>query len=311
MKFIISILLGVLLTSRLTAQQVIISGSCAGQECEGAAITISRPIAGFTNNFLKDENIVQINNGQFAVSFDLTSAGFVLLESKCFNKLKLFASPGDSIHFECQRNDTGKPVFHFSGSNAAGHELFNNGLLFSSGIENTQYVRRLLEKERTPEAIIRQLKTKVSSYAATLDALHQQQKISDEFLQNMQAEIESNAFFFAGNVLLSIFRTRESPNPIKHHLNEPSQKASLALLAQTYDPYLPKYQRTTTVFTNAGDRARLIMWGILSDSSAVHNTAFWEKMGPAYKMYTYAPRICNRCSWVITCWLISPSAPKM
>lgn len=280
----VCIILLLLLTNPGIAATTVVTGDING--CNDVEVTIYPPIGSFINKFLlRQSNMVQTKNGKFSFSYEQQQPGFVVIESKCFKRLLLLMIPGDSVHI--QTSVTADTPIRFTGSNAAGHYLYNNQqLLYNRKMENAEELQSAIIRSASPAIAITAVEAIIGKYQHPLDSVLQRKEITDTFYHYVRNDIISDVIFNLSNIILTNTDPGNSHKQDLRHSDKTLKDILVAAYTQ-YDPFNREYAHTISAFNNASNKSRLIENGTIQ--GPLIQLGLWDKQGGNYRAYNYAP----------------------
>ena len=239
-----------------------IAGELAGAP-DSATVAIFEPLPGVPLNyfFTDGPNEAVVRGGRFGYRLRHAEAGFVRFSGKYVPRNLAFVEPGAQVRFTLTPGvGTAPPAVAYTGTNAAGNNLLEQGQLLNGGPDDGRRIREVLASGATAPAVLAALDAATAAPRARLAAARQAQQISARCYEALAAEVEQRVLFWAGQALEFHF---QNPAKADLHLQLPAAEArQLAVaLCTRYNPALPRYRYSA--LGNLGLVAGLRKLGVL------------------------------------------------
>ena len=225
------------------AAPITVAGEFTGVP-DSTTIAIIEPMPGVALNvfFTNGPNEAVVRDGRFSYQLRHGQTGFVRYNGKYVPHNLSYVEPGARITFTLKPGlDNAPPTVVFSGTNAAGNNLLEQGKLLSGGLADGSRIRATLAAPPTATAGLAALEAETTAPKALLTAALRAHQISQRCYDVLTAEVEQRVLFWAGQALEFHF---QNPAKATLHLQMPDAEArrlAQALCAR-YDPTLPRYR---------------------------------------------------------------------
>ncbi|PWV54469.1 hypothetical protein [Chitinophaga sp. S165] len=264
------------------AQHVVITGKVP--DCpDSMDVFVYKPIGTFFNSSYK-QSAGKVGNHEFTLKVPMTTAGFITIENK-YVKSVLYVEPGDSVDIGISREGSaGKKIY--SGSNAAGHEMFNNDTPLSSD-RLSSAMEYVLDTAKTVNGALWGMRSTLFSLKAPLLVYLRKGQISVGFYENMVTTLESRLVYY---LLNGAGKRLDSPNERKNKaLNDKELKQLVQDASDLFDPFDAKYVSSPGVELLIAKKCYLIKKGYVRGGASAASIDFWRHFDEPYRLYAYAP----------------------
>jgi thiol-disulfide isomerase/thioredoxin len=276
------------------AAPIVITGQFTGVP-DSTTVAIFEPMPGVPLNyfFTDGPNEAVVRGGRFRYQLRHGQAGFAGYNGKYVPRNLSFVEPGAHITFSLTPGvGNAPPTVVYTGTNAAGNNLLEQGKLLSGGPADGSRIRQVLATAPTATAVLAALEAETTTPKALLTAAWQAHQISQRCYDVLTAEVEQRLLFWAGQALEFHF---QNPAKANLHLQMPDAEArqlTQALCAR-YDPALPRYRYSS--LGNLGIVAGLRAQGVLPGPAPTARTwAGYEAQFAAvygdFRRFDYLPR---------------------
>jgi hypothetical protein len=262
------------------AQQVVITGQVP--DCpDSMDVFIYKPIGTYFNSHYK-QSAGKVADHQFKLVVPVSAPGYITVENK-YVKSVLFVEPGDSVDIGISREGSaGKKLY--KGSNAPGHELFNNDTPLSAD-KLSHVMENVVDTAQTTNGALWGMRSTLFDIKAPLLAHLRKGGISVGFYESMVTMLESRLVYYLINNALTRL---EKPETRKSDaLSDKELKQLIQEAVDLYDPFDPKYLSSPDIEQLVSSKCYLIKKGYLRGSPSMFE--FWQHFGEPYRMYAYAP----------------------
>lgn len=189
---------------------------------------------------LSEMDTIFLKDGTFEVNLQLEQLTAINIDFFIFSndidirRIGIFASPGDRVHVELDfQKDSGISSCQFSGSNAAGHDLFYKYArpLIVHTAPISDHIHRQTDVTAAYNSFVEDMDTFIAPYKKLLD----EQKITPAYFKVSTDHIKTG---IVASVLYSLFRNADAASPFQ---DKPKKKA----LAQVLLDYSPSFEEVS------------------------------------------------------------------
>lgn len=264
------------------AQHVVITGKVP--DCpDSMDVFAYKPIGTFFNSTYK-ERAGKVANHEFTLRIPMATAGFITIENK-YVKSVLYVEPGDSVDIGVSREGTaGKKIY--SGSNAAGHEMFNNDTPLSSD-RLSSAMEYVMDTAKTVNGALWGMRSTLFSLKAPLLVYLRKGQLSVGFYESMVTSLESRLVYY---LLNSAGKRLDNPADRKNKaLNDKELKQLAQDATDLFDPFDVKYISSPGAEQLIAKKCYLIKKGYVRGGASAASIDFWHHFDESYRLYAYAP----------------------
>ena len=262
------------------AQQVVITGQVPDAP-DNMDVFVYKPIGTYFNALYK-QTAGKVANHQFTLRVPMDTPGYITIENQ-YVKSVLFVEPGDSVDIGISREGSaGKKIY--SGSNAAGHEMFNNDTPLSSD-RLSSAMEYVMDTAKSVNGALWGMRSTLFDLKAPLLVYLRKGQISVAFYESMVTTLESRLVYY---LLNSTGKRLENPAERKNKaLNEKELKQVVQDITDLFDPFDAKYISSPGVDMLIAKKCYLIKKGYIRGSATMWD--FWLHFDEPYRFYAYAP----------------------
>lgn len=262
------------------AQQVVITGKVPDAP-DSIDVFVYKPIGTYFNSLYK-QSAGKVSNHEFTLRVPMDAPGYITIENK-YVKSTLYVEPGDSVDIGISREGSiGKKIY--SGSNAAGHDLFNNDTPLSTE-RLSSAMDYVMDTARSVNGALWGMRSTLFDLKAPLLVHLRKGQISVGFYESMVSTLESRLVYF---LLNSAGKRLENPGDRKNKaLNEKELKQVIQDASDLYDPFDAKYVSSPGADLLIAKKCYLIKKGYIRGGATMVD--FWQHFDEQYKLYAYAP----------------------
>lgn len=262
------------------AQQVVITGKVPDGP-DSMDVFVYKPIGTYFNSLYK-QSAGKVVNHEFTLKVPMDAPGYITIENKYVRSV-LYVEPGDSVDIGISREGSaGKKIY--SGSNAAGHELFNNDTPLSTD-RLSSAMDYVLDTARSVNGALWGMRSTLFDLKAPLLVYLRKGQISVGFYESMVTTLESRLVYY---LLNSTGKRLENPAERKNKaLNEKELKQVIQDATDLFDPFDAKYVSSPGVEMLIAKKCYLIKKGYIRGGASMVD--FWQHFDEQYRLYAYAP----------------------
>jgi hypothetical protein len=264
------------------AQQVVITGKVP--DCpDSMDVFVYKPIGTFFNSLYK-QSAGKVANHEFTLKVSIDAPGYITIENK-YVKSVLYVEPGDSVDIGISREGSaGKKIY--SGSNAAGHEMFNNDTPLSSD-RLSSAMDYVMDTAKSVNGALWGMRSTLFDLKAPLLVYLRKGQISVGFYESMVTTLESRLVY---DLLNSAGKRLDNPAERKNKaLNDKELKQLVQDASDLFDPFDAKYVASPGVELLIAKKCYLIKKGYIRGSASALSVDFWRRFDEPYRLYAYAP----------------------
>jgi hypothetical protein len=264
------------------AQHVVITGKVP--DCpDSMDVFVYKPIGTFFNPLYKQSG-GKVANHEFTLTIPMDAAGYITIENK-YVKSVLYVEPGDSVDIGISREGSaGKKIY--SGSNAAGHEMFNNDTPLSSD-RLSSAMDYVMDTAKSVNGALWGMRSTLFDLKAPLLVYLRKGQISVGFYESMVTALESRLVYY---LLNSAGKRLDNPAERKNKgLNDKELKQIVQDASDLFDPFDAKYVSSPGVELLIAKKCYLIKKGYVRGSASTPAIDFWHHFDESYRLYAYAP----------------------
>ncbi|WP_143011342.1 hypothetical protein [Chitinophaga filiformis] len=262
------------------AQQVVITGKVPDAP-DSIDVFVYKPIGTYFNSLYK-QSAGKVTNHQFTLTVPMDAPGYITVENK-YVKSVLYVEPGDSVDIGISREGSADKKI-YSGSNAAGHDLFNNDTPFSPD-QLSSAMDRVMDTARSVNGALWGMRSTLFDLKAPLLVHLRKGQVSVGFYESMVTTLESRLVYY---LLNSVGKRLENPADRKNKaLNEKELKQIVQDASDLYDPFDVKYVSSPGVDQLIAKKCYLIKKGYIRGGASMMD--FWQRFDESYRLFAYAP----------------------
>ncbi|MBD2723867.1 TlpA family protein disulfide reductase [Hymenobacter armeniacus] len=262
-----------------TAASVVIEGRFTGVP-DSTTAAIFEPLPGVPLNyfFTDGPNEAVVRGGRIRYQLRHGQTGFVRYNGKYVPRNLSFVEPGAHVTFSLTPGvGNAPPTVVYTGANAAGNNLLEQGQLLSGGLASGERIGTVLASAPTAAAVLAALEAETTKPKALLTAALKAHSISQRCYEVLTAEVEQRLLYWSGNALAFHFKDSAKANL---HLQMPEAEARqlTQTLCARYNPALPRYRYSS--LGNLAIVAGLREQGVLPGPSPTART--WAGYTPQF-----------------------------
>ena len=253
---------------------------------DSVAIVASKSITNNAGFFLSNTDTIYTKDNKAVLNFNPINAGYMYFSfSKANPGIAVLFEPGEDIILDVSRNQDNKYHIHYTGKNSPLLSLINTDTVYKYPLLSKK-LRNVIFEANSGSEILEYIKHEYEDARSKLQALHREEKISDEIFAVSKLHLDSTLAFNTKGIIEDIFRVDEEF--IKTKLPRSEFIILLNDVMSEFNLFDDRFQNFASVAFFDGLQSTAKFINESGASSKIHNKDLWKNKN-VREYYNYIP----------------------